>query len=99
MKPSRDKKRANRALEIVGNTEAITNGLRLPLRLPRYMGVEEGYDGPVWGYFADCLSGIGKEIVESETECVHRYRVYDLDSKRKFAPVMHVLKFVEVESE
>lgn len=70
------------------------HGFEVPDALPKYFGAEITSGEVVWGYFAETQEEIAQEFAVSETGA-ERYRIYDLDTGAKFAPVTPIMTFRE----
>lgn len=70
------------------------HGFEGPDVLPKYFGAEISDGEVVWGYFAETQEEIAQEFADSEVR-VGRYRIYDLDTGAKFAPVTQIMTFRE----
>lgn len=70
------------------------HGFEVPDSLPKYFGAEISYGDVVWGYFAETQEEIAQAFSDSDTGA-ERYRIYDLDTGAKFAPVTPIMTFRE----
>ena len=88
--------RRKRADELINNTDAYINGLRVPEIVPRYLGLEMDDSNPLWGYFENSLPNIAACFEESDTDGIYKYRVRDLDTDKEYVPVFEVKRFIGI---
>lgn len=90
--------RRRKALEILDHTQATDNGLEIPEKVPRFLGVENSGDSVLWAYFGDSLAEVASDFEQSDTDGIYSYRAHDLDGDGKsvFVPAFQVVRWVEV---
>jgi hypothetical protein len=94
---NRRAKRTRKLAELLKNTSAIENGLKLPDEPARYLALEQSASGDtLWAYFGDLMTGIMQQLEVSETRFVDRIRVHDLDTGLVYAPQWTIESLYEI---